>query len=351
MSSAECASRTGLTIRALRLYERRGLICPRRTGKNWRLYGPKELERLSEIITLKSFGIPLAQIAELLAGKDANIGAVLDLQQASLLKMRDSADRGFALIEALKTKMAADGIPDVTYLVQLAREISMAQLTAKSVAWKRYEQARPRTEIKQNESQLKTYAGHYELNEHVINKIQYVEGGLTTQLTGQQPIDIFPEGKDQFFLRLVPAQLTFVRDANGDVTGLVHHQDGLEKTAKRISPAEAKSREDQLAARIRNKEAFAGSADIIKKVVAGTIADTIDWSSKHEEFRVIAEPQVPGIRKMLLALGGLKAITFEGVNSQGWDVYRVAFESGSVEWSFVVGQDDKIHGEWIRDLP
>jgi hypothetical protein len=54
---------------------------------------------------------------------------------------------------------------------------------------------------------------------------------------------------------------------------------------------------------------------------------------------------------MLTALGCLKSIAFEGVNAQGWDVYRVSFESGSVEWSFVLGQDGQIHGEWIRDLP
>jgi hypothetical protein len=43
LSAAECARRTGLTVRALRVYERQGLIEPARSGKGWRLYGPKEL--------------------------------------------------------------------------------------------------------------------------------------------------------------------------------------------------------------------------------------------------------------------------------------------------------------------
>ncbi|MGH8141156.1 MAG: MerR family transcriptional regulator [Steroidobacteraceae bacterium] len=33
IGAAECARRTGLTVRALRVYERDGLIEPRRTGQ------------------------------------------------------------------------------------------------------------------------------------------------------------------------------------------------------------------------------------------------------------------------------------------------------------------------------
>jgi DNA-binding transcriptional MerR regulator len=69
LAAAECAARTGLTVRALRLYERHGLIAPRRTLKNWRLYGIKDIERLNEIIILKGFGLSLTQIAKLLRGQ------------------------------------------------------------------------------------------------------------------------------------------------------------------------------------------------------------------------------------------------------------------------------------------
>jgi len=67
MAAAECARRAGLTVRALRVYERQRLIEPRRTGKGWRCYGPKELRRLNVIVTLKAFGMTLAQIRTLLA--------------------------------------------------------------------------------------------------------------------------------------------------------------------------------------------------------------------------------------------------------------------------------------------
>jgi DNA-binding transcriptional MerR regulator len=61
MGAAECARRTGLTVRALRVYERHQLIEPRRTGKGWRCYGPLELRRLNVIVTLKAFGMTLVR--------------------------------------------------------------------------------------------------------------------------------------------------------------------------------------------------------------------------------------------------------------------------------------------------
>jgi DNA-binding transcriptional MerR regulator len=47
LTAAECASRTGLTVRALRVYEDCGLITPRRSASGWRYYGAAELVRLN----------------------------------------------------------------------------------------------------------------------------------------------------------------------------------------------------------------------------------------------------------------------------------------------------------------
>jgi DNA-binding transcriptional MerR regulator len=54
LTIAECACRTALTIRALRLYEDYGLITPGRSPGGWRQYGPGDLVRLNMIILLKT---------------------------------------------------------------------------------------------------------------------------------------------------------------------------------------------------------------------------------------------------------------------------------------------------------
>ena len=39
------------------MYERHGLIKPKRTGKDWRLYGANEMTRLNEVLALKTLGL------------------------------------------------------------------------------------------------------------------------------------------------------------------------------------------------------------------------------------------------------------------------------------------------------
>lgn len=56
----------GLSLRAIRFYETRGLIKPKREG-NRRLYTEKEIERLRLVVKLKSMGLSLFEIRKVLA--------------------------------------------------------------------------------------------------------------------------------------------------------------------------------------------------------------------------------------------------------------------------------------------
>ena len=93
LTAAECAQRTGLTVRSLRLYEQYGLLAPVRTGKNWRLYGERELARLNEVLALKQLGLSLGAMARLLAGQETDMARLLDLQKDALTERRERAVR------------------------------------------------------------------------------------------------------------------------------------------------------------------------------------------------------------------------------------------------------------------
>jgi DNA-binding transcriptional MerR regulator len=54
-----------MSVRALRLYERYGLISPHRTAKDWRLYGANDIARLNGVLVLKTLGLSLSSIADL----------------------------------------------------------------------------------------------------------------------------------------------------------------------------------------------------------------------------------------------------------------------------------------------
>ena len=78
-----------------------------------------------------------------------------------------------------------------------------------------------------------TYAGEYELAPTFILTVSREGDRLMTQATGQQKIEIFPSSDTEFFLKVVDARITFVRNADGAVDQLVLHQGGRDMPAKR----------------------------------------------------------------------------------------------------------------------
>jgi DNA-binding transcriptional MerR regulator len=68
LSPSEAAKRLGVSAKALRLYEQRGLVVPGRTASGWRAYGPDEMARAAEIAALRTLGLSLAQVARVMKG-------------------------------------------------------------------------------------------------------------------------------------------------------------------------------------------------------------------------------------------------------------------------------------------
>jgi CubicO group peptidase (beta-lactamase class C family) len=77
------------------------------------------------------------------------------------------------------------------------------------------------------------YVGDYELAPGFILTISREGGRFFAQATGQSRAEIFPQSETEFFLKVVPASLTFVREADGKVSELVLHQNG-DRRARRI---------------------------------------------------------------------------------------------------------------------
>jgi|SRR5579859_4811848 len=81
------AAGTGMSAKALRLYEQRGLLQPTaHSPSGYRLYGPEALERLMQIALLKRAGFSLAEIGLLLARDVHKAAEVLTTRIAVLEK-------------------------------------------------------------------------------------------------------------------------------------------------------------------------------------------------------------------------------------------------------------------------
>jgi len=124
-SPAEVAMRLGVTVRALRIYERHRLIKPLRTSAGWRAYGPDQMARLHQVLALKGLGLPLARIADLLDGRLKDLDAVLKLQEDALRGRRRQVERALDLVATARHRLADGAILSLDDLTQLTRETTM----------------------------------------------------------------------------------------------------------------------------------------------------------------------------------------------------------------------------------
>lgn len=81
---------------------------------------------------------------------------------------------------------------------------------------------------------LETYVGKYQLAPNFTITIRKVDSQLKAQATGQPEFDIFAKTENEFYLKVVNAQLVFNKDDAGKVESLTLFQGGREVPGKRI---------------------------------------------------------------------------------------------------------------------
>lgn len=84
LNPSEAANRLGISAKALRLYEQRGLIAPIRSAAGWRTYGPDEIARAAEIVALRELGLSLGQVGKVLGGDARSLESALAAHQSTL---------------------------------------------------------------------------------------------------------------------------------------------------------------------------------------------------------------------------------------------------------------------------
>lgn len=347
LEANECAARIGLSKRALRLYEEHGLIRPRRTEKGWRLYGADEIARLHEILALKRLGLSLQRITALLQGKAIDLTGILGVQHDVLAEQRERAEQGLALVRAAQAKLAAGTSLTADELIRLAKEANVTETTTDTAAWRRYEQARPRTEVKIDPRRFERCTGFYRHPAGLIMAVTLEGDRFFLQLTGQPKVELFAESENGFFLKVVPAQLTFASAENGKAEALTLHQGGYEAVARRIDEAEAKRQSEELGARVRNRVPHPRSEETLREVLEQQQRGSMPSGLLSEELAEIVREQQPIVRAQLESKGDLRKLGFRRVADDGVDIYEAEFAQGSLQCGIGFGQDGLVHTLWM----
>lgn len=118
---AEVVRRTGLTSRALRFYEERGLVSPLRTQSGRRRYGAGELERINQVVALRKAGLSIAQIQGLIGRQRLDLGRLIDAQLAAIDEQSRTLAEAKALLLTAKARVEGGAPIDIETFCALIR--------------------------------------------------------------------------------------------------------------------------------------------------------------------------------------------------------------------------------------
>ena len=114
----KAASLTGLSVKAIRLYESRGLLPkPERTDAGYRMYSESDIARLQQIRYCREMKFPLTEIAALLDASTEEVQKAMIRQQAEVDRILEEYKRAQMLLQSLLPEdidaAALSSAPDV----------------------------------------------------------------------------------------------------------------------------------------------------------------------------------------------------------------------------------------------
>src|SRR5215831_1610081 len=122
-SVSEFAAFAGVTPRALRHYDRIGLLKPRRSAAGYRVYVERDLQRLEQIAALTFVGLPLRDVRRVLEGRTSSLADALRLQRAILEEKRRLLDSALVAVREAERLLASGRTPNAAVLKRLIEVI------------------------------------------------------------------------------------------------------------------------------------------------------------------------------------------------------------------------------------
>lgn len=340
LTAAECASRTGLTVRALRVYENYGLITPGRSAAGWRRYGVQELLKLNEIGLLKVLGLTLNQIRDLTRRPSSPmLRQLLELHSAAWKHRRAEAERGQTVVEAALMQLQAGQSLSVEQLCSLIRSFEITTPTADISIPDANEQVAPGASV------LDRYTGYYVRNRALgVSTITHKDSKLFLEPIGQPALELEQTGEADFAISKLDLALHFEKIEDDAAKRLVIWQRGTAFGLERTDAETAKALKQNIVDRIKDRTPAPGSQEALRQVLDTGRAGNPDYDLMSPEFAQIARGQLRCWQIVGQHFGAIISMEFLRVSNQGWDIYKVQHENDVHQYRIVMGDDGKIYG-------
>ena len=120
LNPSEAARQLGVSAKALRLYELRGLLIPSRTVAGWRAYSAADMARAREIVALRALGLSLAEVGRVvLKGDAAGVRPALAAHQSNLESQARRLAEQIAKVRDLRAELDSGRVLDAGDLAPL----------------------------------------------------------------------------------------------------------------------------------------------------------------------------------------------------------------------------------------
>ena len=110
-SVKEMSKLSGVSVRTLHYYEQIGLLQPARRPNGYRIYVPKDVQRLQQILLYRTCGMELSAIKGLMDSPHFDAGAALERHLVTLSARKEELERLIATVE--KTIASLEGMDDM----------------------------------------------------------------------------------------------------------------------------------------------------------------------------------------------------------------------------------------------
>lgn len=214
-------------------------------------------------------------------------------------------------------------------------------------------QTRPQKEIPFDPADFDKYVGYYELSPSAFFHVFRRDDHYFAQLTGQPPVEWYPESPTKFFATVVAAQISFRTDSRGAVTALILHQNGFRQSARRVTRRVASRAAADLRRRIRQNRASAGTATAIRRQIESYERTGQPlYAELTAPLAAAAHRQAANSTALFRSMGAFRSLRFYRVLPSGVDDYLATFANGKLEVLIgPLGPDGKIGTLFFHPVP
>jgi len=256
---------------------------------------------------------------------------------------------GYANWNTLQALLNGTSLPGIA---ENAANFSAEMIDARGLGYtveRLAEQAAPRTAITFDPKEFDKFVGCYQFSSDAFCIVSRKEELFHARLTGQGPLEFYPESESKFFTLMPPAQLGFNLNAQGFAESLTLHQNGCEHLAKRVDESVITAFEEALQKYVADNKPSPEREVLLRRSIAAFHAGAPNYEDMAAGTIESTKRTWPTTRPTFRRLGKLVDLKFQRVDGEGWDVYEALFENGKLIWKVgPLTPDHKLAGTWFE---